>query len=191
MNDLVSLYGIRDPFASELDYFKKNPTVSGMATEDNKIILNPYAKLNKEEFINKLKNDEKFLNEFGNLGPVYGKQWRKWSSIEKMIRIDEGGNVTELNKETEIDQLENIFLQLEKDPDNRRMIINSWNVSDIESMVLPPCHYSFQIYTQTIDLNKRIDIWKKSTTIDDQTLEEFNKKSNEEKHIYLVQIAIG
>ena len=50
MNELVNLYGIRNPFTSELDYFKKNPTVSGMATEDNKIILNPYAKLKPEEF---------------------------------------------------------------------------------------------------------------------------------------------
>jgi hypothetical protein len=57
MNDLVSYYGIRDPFPGELDYFKKNPTVSGMATEDNKIILNPFAALKPEEFQSVAENE--------------------------------------------------------------------------------------------------------------------------------------
>jgi thymidylate synthase len=142
-------------------------------------------KLTKEEFVNRLKNNQNFLNEFGDLGPVYGKQWRRWTSIEKLLKINEQGSVTEIYQEFEIDQIKKIFTQLEDNPDDRRMIVNSWNISDIQNMVLPPCHYSFQIYTQKIDLKKRINIWNKSSTIEEQVLEEFNKKSDEEKHIYL------
>jgi thymidylate synthase len=65
------------------------------------------------------------------------------------------------------------------------MIVNSWNLSEIDYMNFSPYHYSFQIYTQIISLKKRIENWTKSSNIDEIIIEEFNKKSEEEKHIYL------
>ena len=66
----------------------------------------------------------------GNLGPVYGHQWRSWP-------IPGGGRV---------DQLSNLIEQIKTNPNSRRLIISAWNVSDIENMALPPCHCLFQFY---------------------------------------------
>lgn len=68
----------------------------------------------------------------GNLGPVYGHQWRRWKSYR--------GDY--------IDQLENIIKTIKSDPSSRRLLVNSWNVADIENMALPPCHYAYQFYVQ-------------------------------------------
>jgi len=79
-------------------------------------------------------NGVKIWNEWSNpdgeLGPVYGKQWRRWESSNGKI----------------IDQISLAIEQIKNNPDSRRIIINSWNVGDISSMALPPCHYSFQFY---------------------------------------------
>ncbi len=66
----------------------------------------------------------------GNLGAVYGKQWRSW----------EGANGTQ------IDQISDVISQIRKNPDSRRLIVSAWNVADIGSMKLPPCHALFQFY---------------------------------------------
>jgi len=66
----------------------------------------------------------------GDLGPVYGKQWRSWSAP---------------NNET-IDQISNLLINIRENPDSRRHIISAWNVSDVENMALPPCHCLFQFY---------------------------------------------
>jgi len=66
----------------------------------------------------------------GDLGPIYGYQWRSWP-------MPEGGH---------IDQLGQLVERLRKDPDSRRHLVNAWNVADIEKMKLPPCHYAFQFY---------------------------------------------
>jgi thymidylate synthase len=84
----------------------------------------------KKEFIKNIKTDNGFADKWGNLGPVYGKQWRRWSS--------ENG--------TEIDQIANVIETLKNNPDSRRMIVNAWNVSDLGKMALTPCHTMFQFY---------------------------------------------
>lgn len=66
----------------------------------------------------------------GDLGPVYGHQWRSW---------------TAQNGET-IDQISNVIHQIKTNPDSRRLIVNAWNVAEIEDMALPPCHCFFQFY---------------------------------------------
>ncbi len=73
----------------------------------------------------------------GDLGPVYGKQWRSWSSP---------------NNET-IDQISNLLVNIRKNPDSRRHIISAWNVSDVENMALPPCHCLFQFYVSNNKLS--------------------------------------
>lgn len=66
----------------------------------------------------------------GNLGPVYGKQWRSWQAADG----------------TTVDQIEDVLNQLKTNPDSRRMIVNAWNVGDLDKMALPPCHCLFQFY---------------------------------------------
>ncbi len=86
-----------------------------------------------KEFIEKIKTDENFAKEYGNLGPIYGYQWRSWPTPN-------GGH---------IDQLQNVIEQIKKSPDSRRLIVSAWNVSDIDEMAkagLPPCHCLFQFY---------------------------------------------
>lgn len=73
----------------------------------------------------------------GNLGPVYGKQWRSWSTP---------------NNDT-IDQISNLLVNIKKNPDSRRHIISAWNVSDVENMALPPCHCLFQFYVSNNKLS--------------------------------------
>ncbi|MEG0518874.1 MAG: thymidylate synthase [Bacteroidales bacterium] len=73
---------------------------------------------------------DEWADEKGELGPVYGAQWRHWKT--------EAG--------TEIDQLANLMVQLKKNPDSRRHIISAWNVAQVDSMALPPCHSLFQFY---------------------------------------------
>ncbi|MFA7191979.1 MAG: thymidylate synthase [Candidatus Paceibacterota bacterium] len=86
-----------------------------------------------KEFIEKIKADEDFAKDYGNLGPIYGYQWRNWPTPN-------GGH---------IDQLKNVIEQLKKNPNDRRMIVSAWNVADIDEMAkagLPPCHCLFQFY---------------------------------------------
>ena len=87
-----------------------------------------------KEFIQKIIADEEFAKDYGNLGPIYGYQWRHWKTPDGK----------------EIDQLQNVIDQLRKDPNSRRMIVSAWNVGDIDEMAkagLPPCHCLFQFYT--------------------------------------------
>ena len=74
---------------------------------------------------------DEWADERGELGPIYSKQWRSWSS----------------DKET-VDQISNVIHLLKTNPESRRIIVNSWNVGEIEKMALPPCHCLFQFYAQ-------------------------------------------
>ena len=79
----------------------------------------------------------------GDLGRVYGVQWRHWRSPEKEWVVENGINYS---KNIEIDQLANLIEGLKKDPNGRRHIINAWNVADLDKMGLPPCHVLCQFY---------------------------------------------
>jgi thymidylate synthase len=91
---------------------------------------NDFAGEDMKQFAQKIANDHDFAIKYGELGPVYGKQWRHWK--------DENG--------IEIDQLSNLIEQIKRNPDSRRLIISAWNVAEIEQMTLPPCHSLFQFY---------------------------------------------
>ena len=105
-------------------------------------------RLTKEEFINKIKTDDKFAKKWADLGPVYGKQWRSWDAHNK-YDIDP----------TPVDQIQNLINDLKTNPDSRRLMVNAWNVGELDQMVLPPCHYGFQVYTRELNLDERIDIY--------------------------------
>ena len=104
-------------------------------------------RLTKEGFVNRIKTDDEFANRWGELGPIYGKQWRKWSY--EAGEINKGG----------VDQIQNLINDLKTNPDSRRLMVNAWNVGELDQMVLPPCHYGFQVYTRELNLDERIDIY--------------------------------
>ena len=86
-----------------------------------------------KEFVERIKTDEEFAKEYGDLGPIYGYQWRNWPTP---------------NGE-HIDQLAKVIETLKKNPNSRRIIVSAWNVADIDEMAkagLPPCHCLFQFY---------------------------------------------
>jgi thymidylate synthase len=91
-----------------------------------------------EEFEKQIKTNLDFARRYGDLGPVYGKQWRSWEG---------------LNSNT--DQIKNLINDLKTNPDSRRLMVNAWNVGEMDEMVLPPCHYGFQVYTRELSKFER------------------------------------
>ena len=122
----------------------------------------PYS---QEEFINKIKTDDEFCKKWGDLGPVYGKQWRSWETIGFDIQ-----NMSEDRKHwsgecwnTEpIDQITNLINDIKTNPDSRRLMVNAWSVADLDQMTLPPCHYGFQVYTRELSLDERYMLVRKN-----------------------------
>jgi thymidylate synthase len=128
----------------------------------------------KEEFINKIKTDDEFAAEWGDLGPIYGKQWRAWNN---------GYDFT--------DQIANLIQDLKTNPDSRRLMVNAWNVGELDSMVLPPCHYGFQVYTRKLTFHERSLLaiksgWKQEYYIDDYKHEDFDKYNVPKRAISLM-----
>jgi len=127
-----------------------------------------FERLSKEEFINKIKTDPNFSKIWGELGPVYGKQWRDWGGYKTLIEVGGyhyggsfGGPVSKVEGKLEevyingIDQIKNLINDLKTNPDSRRLIVNAWNVGEINKMTLPPCHFGFQCYTFEISEEER------------------------------------
>ena len=81
--------------------------------------------LTEEEFIQKIKDDELFARTWGELGPLYGQQWKNWNGI---------------------DQIQRLVNDIKTNPDSRRLMVSAWNVDKLNLMTLPPCHYGFQCY---------------------------------------------
>ena len=95
----------------------------------------------KEEFIERIKTDDEFAEKWGELGPVYGKQWRNWKTF--------------FTQKQGVDQIQNLINDLKTNPDSRRLMVNAWNVGELDQMTLPPCHYGFQVYTRELSLEER------------------------------------
>ena len=115
--------------------------------------------LTQEEFINKIKTDDEFAKKWGELGPVYGKQWRSWTNDnfhKHAGSYDRKTNKPQIeHKVKHIDQIANLIHHLKTNPDSRRLMVNAWNVGEIDQMVLPPCHYGFQLYTRKLRYSER------------------------------------
>ena len=109
----------------------------------------------KERFIEMIKNGEESRVDangwrIGELGPVYGKQWRSWDKWE---------NAFGKGYKQGIDQIANSINLLKTDPDSRRNRVNAWNVGELDSMVLPPCHTDFQFYTRELSNQERWELY--------------------------------
>ena len=96
----------------------------------------------KEQFIHNIKTDNEFAKKWGDLGPIYGKQWRQWKG--------ENGK---------IDQINDLIKTLKTNPDSRRLMVSAWNVGELDKMTLPPCHYGFQVWTRELTYSERYKIW--------------------------------
>ena len=136
------------------------------------------TKLSKEEFIEKVKEGAKawivvdkkayimsslpnafeYEYQFGDLGPVYGHQWRNWNGI---------------------DQVKELIDKLRNNPDDRRLMISAWNVSAIPDMALPPCHYSCQFYTKKMTIKERKQ-WAIDNRIEFEHYDCYSNPSDEE-----------
>ena len=95
--------------------------------------------LSMDEFIEEIKTDNEFAAKWGELGPIYGKQWRRWKTDT-----------------VSIDQIQDLISELKTNPDSRRLMVNAWNVGELDKMTLPPCHYGFQVYTRLTTREEKI-----------------------------------
>ncbi len=120
----------------ELLWFIKGDTNIQYLVKNNVRIWNdwPYKKFKEsedyngetiQEFVEKIKTDDDFAKKYGDLGPVYGKQWRDFNGF---------------------DQLKHVISEIKSNPQSRRLIVSAWNPPEIKSMALPPCHMMFQFY---------------------------------------------
>jgi thymidylate synthase len=137
----------------------------------------PEKILSMDDFIDKIKNDDKFAKKWGDLGPIYGKQWRKWAP--ESGEINKGG----------VDQIANLINDLKSNPDSRRLMVNAWNVGELDQMVLPPCHYGFQVYTRELSWEERVQWVLKHTDVELENLyivEEIAKNSTPKRAISLM-----
>ena len=118
--------------------------------------------MTKDEFINRIKTDDEFAKEWGDLGPIYGKQWRDWEYYC-------GGG------DCNVDQIQNSINLLKTDPDSRRNIVSAWNVGELNQMTLPPCHYGFQVYTRELTLEERVKLLGYKNEIVDKTIDRYGE----------------
>jgi len=109
-----------------------------------------------EQFIEKIKTDDDFAGVYGDLGPIYGSQWKKWNTNKTTV-VGHNGNHKEIGTIV-IDQIQNLINDLKENPDSRRLMVNAWNVGELDQMVLPPCHYGFQLYTRELSEDERINL---------------------------------
>ena len=117
--------------------------------------------LSMDEFIQQIKNDDEFAKEWGELGPIYGSQWRNWKG-DTWIEGNTDGTEGFYLQSGYVDQIQNLINDLKTNPDSRRLMVSAWNVGELDQMVLPPCHYGFQVYTREMDLNERREVWSKN-----------------------------
>ena len=125
------------------DIMGTQPHIEAMFSNSDELIP-----LTKEEFIKNIKTDEEFAERWGDLGPIYGKQWRGWEA-------DDSNGVLWDYSIKDIDQISNLINELKTNPDSRRLMVNAWNVGELDKMVLPPCHYGFQVYTRELHWGER------------------------------------
>jgi len=110
-------------------------------------------------FIEQIKTDDEFAKKWGELGPIYGKQWRDWNGEFSLhIGLERDGSQDKINFKKGIDQIANLINDLKTNPDSRRLMVNAWNVGELDQMVLPPCHYGFQVYTRELSAKERIEL---------------------------------
>jgi thymidylate synthase len=132
---------------TELKWFLKGDTNIKYLVDNNCHIWDGDAykayphkdELNQKEFIQRIKTDNEFAMKWGDLGRIYGAQWREWIGFEQFDNHAET---------IYVDQIANLIRNIKENPDSRRLMVTAWNPSELHQVVLPPCHYGFQCYVQ-------------------------------------------
>jgi len=132
------------------EYKKKDLISYGHLRQDPVIDVQPYEEPTMEHFVNMIKTNEKFAKVNGELGPVYGKQWVNWDAWHTKATGS-------------INQIQEVIDKLKNNPDDRRMIVSAWNITEIDQMALPPCHWAFELYTEELTNDERLKIWQDRT----------------------------
>lgn len=88
----------------------------------------------QDQFIRMIQDDAEWARIWGELGPIYGRQWRGWFAYNKKV------------DPVFVDQIRDLIRQIKLNPNSRRLMVSAWNVGDLKEMALPPCHYGFQCY---------------------------------------------
>ena len=138
---------------------------------------------NQEQFIHMIKTDDEFVEKWGELGPVYGKQWRRWGGYKKEPNGWHHGIPSGYKDIPVGDQIADLINDLKNSPDSRRLIVSAWNVGELDQMVLPPCHNFFQCYTSLIKLEDRIKWYCDSIGRDISYGEDFTEEFLNEKNV--------
>ena len=128
------------------------------------------------EFLHKYNNHiwdgdyKKSGRDDGELGPIYGHQWRNWGGWKEVKftgEKDENGYLKPTHiKHSGIDQIDNLVKELKTNPDSRRLMVSAWNVGDLDKMVLPPCHYGFQCWTREQDGKRYLSLMWNQRSVD-------------------------
>ena len=132
--------------------------------------------LTQEEFIDKIKTDDEFAKKWGELGPIYGKQWREWNRY-KWDKIDFDTRIEY------VDQIANLITDLKANPDSRRLMVTAWNPAELDQMVLPPCHYGFQVYTRELDETERVILMDKKLGVTENLPQYYTEDEMIKHHI--------
>jgi thymidylate synthase len=135
-----------------------NPTTENAQKVAEVVAIPKIVKLTVEEFERDILANDDFNSMFGDLGPIYGKQWRSWEGVDKDFffnsdALDEENRDARQGlfyKPESFDQIANLINDLRTNPDSRRLLLNAWNVADVDKAVLPPCHIGFQLYTRKL-----------------------------------------
>jgi len=130
--------------------------------------------LSQEEFIERIKTDDEFAKKWGELGPIYGKQWRDWKGFRHgwhdVAKVIDGSIEPHIDWLNGIDQITSLIYGLKTNPDSRRLMVNAWNVGELDQMVLPPCHYGFQVYTRELTWEEQVQWVMKNTDVELENL---------------------
>ena len=144
----------------------------------------PHSDLN--HFVERIKTNNEFARKWGELGPIYGKQWRNWMGFhEGQHDILKVVNGVEQHKDYLVgkDQIWNLINDLKTNPDSRRLMVNAWNVGELDQMVLPPCHYGFQVYTRELDETERVILMDKKLGVTENLPQYYTEDEMIKHHI--------
>jgi len=139
------------PYQRFKKYHEKHPIPPNYSNEDQTL-------LTQEQFVEKIKVDDIFAAQWGECGPIYGKQWVEWEKTDG----------------TTINQIQNAIDTLRKTPDSRRIIVTAWRPDQVDNMALPPCHAFFQFITEPLTASEREDLYAETNNYTSQERAEMN-----------------
>jgi thymidylate synthase len=155
---------------------------------------NPDEQLTMAEFVEAIKADEDgFAAKWGDLGPVYGKQWIDWKGYKEGIQYGIRKSYTSTITDTEpgVNQLDQVIDLLKNNPDSRRIMVSAWNPSDLAKQLLPPCHYAWQVWSRELTSIEREDHYAKLNNYDEiERLGMHPNHTDEDVHIKMDELNV-